>query len=334
MGGSFRKRTVIVVAVATIAITSLSGCTSGTPKPKPTSLSPRAAAAYYLATTCKVDAKSDLFSQAVDVAGQSTEKTGPDLDNLKTAAHDYMNASQDGALSLDDPKAPWPASVRKSVVVVRNEYMSELRSLQDVYGALDMSMADAGAAEFRSTAKGVAADKLIRSKLGLPSNTSDKACPPPPPFSGTPASGVLIKGTGYTFHAPTGWTPPDRPQKEDSYAISARPDAKGYYDTVNVIISPANNDNFPTEELAGAEYLLQVTKATAVQVRPRVEFAGEEAVHISDVTDHQGVTRRNEQYLVTHDGTDLYITFAFDVAEPQNTRESLAESVLASWSWT
>lgn len=328
------KRAIVVVAATSVTIAALTACTTNTPKPKPTVLSTKAAAAYYLATTCRVDATSDLFTQAIAVAGQSKESTGPDLDNLKTAANDYMNASQDGALSLDDPKAPWPVSVKKSIVVVRDEYMSELRSLQDVGGALNMPMADAGAAEFNSTSKGVAAENLIRSKLGLPSTKSDKSCPPPPPLSDTPASGLLIKGTGYTFHAPTGWTLPDRPQSEDSYAISAKPNAKGYYDTINVIVSPSNKDDFFTEEVAGAQYLLQVEKATAVQVRPRVEFAGDEAVHISSVTNHLGVDKWNEQYLVTHDGADLYITFAFDISEPQKSREALAESVLASWSWT
>jgi hypothetical protein len=108
----------------------------------------------------------------------------------------------------------------------------------------------------------------------------------------------------------------------------------GLYDTINVLIQPTNHDSFNAEEQHGVEYLQQVVGATAIQVRPRVEIAGAEAVHISSLQTQRGIVRRDEQYLVTHDGTDLTITFNFDEAEPQPDRETLAEAVLASWTWT
>jgi len=329
---SFRKRAVSVVAVATIGIAVLSGCTSATPKAKPTTLTTKAAGAYYLATTCKANAKADLYADAISIAERSSANAGPDLDNLKSAAGAYLQASQEAAVSLDSPMAAWPASVRKSILVVRNGYMAERQSLQDLYGATSMSDAAAAASEFPDPSKSNAASNLIRSKLGLPSSDSAKSCPPPPALSAAPATGMLITGTGYTFHAPSDWTLPTKAVQGDSYAISAKPDAKGFYDTINVVIRRSNKDSFSVEELNGAEYLLQVTKATAVQVRPRVEIAGEEGVHISSLT-NQGVIRRNEQYLVTRDEMDLYVTFNFDPAESQTDREALAESVLASWTW-
>jgi hypothetical protein len=331
MRNRFRKRAVSVVAVATIGIALLSGCTSATPKSQPTMLTTKAAGAYYLATTCKANAKADLYADAISIARQSSANTGPDLDNLKSAAGAYLQASQDAAVSLDNPMAAWPASVRKSILVVRKGYMAERQSLQDLYGATSMSAAAAAASEFPDPSKANAASNLIRSKLGLPSSDSANSCPPPA-LSAAPATGMLITGTGYTFHAPAGWTLPTKAVQGDSYAISAKPDAKGFYDTINVVIRPSNKDSLSAEELNGAEYLLQVTKATAVQVRPRVEIAGEEGVHISSLTNHGGV-RRNEQYLVTRDGMDLYVTFNFDPAESQTDREALAESVLASWTW-
>lgn len=328
----FRKRTVAAVAVAAIGVAALTGCTSATPKP--TTLTTKAAGIYYLAMTCKANAKADLYAAAISVAGQSSANTGPDLDNLKSAAGAYLQASQDAALGLDHPRAAWPASVRKSILVVRNGYMAERRSLQDLYGATSMSDAAAAASEFPDPSKANAASNLIRSKLGLPSDNSAKWCPAPPALSTAPAAGLLITGTGYTFHAPVGWTLPTRAVQGDSYAISAKPDAKGYYETINVLIKPSNKDSFFVKEQNGAEYLLEVVKATAVQVRPRVEIAHNEAVHISNLTNPQGVSRRNEQYLVTHDGADLTITFQFNPEETQNAREAIAESVLASWTWT
>ncbi len=96
----------------------------------------------------------------------------------------------------------------------------------------------------------------------------------------------------------------------------------------------ANTDTFDEEEQNGVAYLEQVVRATAIQVRPRVEIAGEESVHISSLSTHEGTTRRTEQYLVTPDGTAWTITFDFNEAESQADREALAESVLASWTWT
>jgi hypothetical protein len=131
----FRKRAIFVVAVAAIGLAALTGCTSATPKPKPTTLTTKAAGIYYLATTCKANAKANLYAAAISVAGQSSANNGPDLDNLKSAAGAYLQASQVAALGLDHPRADWPASVRKSILVVRNGYMAERRSLQDLYGA-------------------------------------------------------------------------------------------------------------------------------------------------------------------------------------------------------
>jgi hypothetical protein len=111
-----------------------------------------------------------------------------------------------------------------------------------------MSDAAAASSEFPDPSKANAASKLIRSKLGLPSEDSAKSCPAPPALSTAPAAGLLITGTGYMFHAPVGWTLPTRAVQGDSYAISAKPDAKGYYETINVVIKPSNKDSFFVKE--------------------------------------------------------------------------------------
>lgn len=155
-----------------------------------------------------------------------------------------------------------------------------------------------------------------------------------PPISAPPATGELITGTGYSFHAPAGWsTPPDAPSRADAYLISAKANAKGVYDTVNVLFQPATADTPDEIELNGVGYLEAVIGATHVQVRPRVAIAGAECVHISSLRTTQGITAWSEQYIVTSSGITYTITFAFDKAESQADRDALAESLLASWSW-
>jgi hypothetical protein len=334
MRNALRMQPLTVIAVAAIAIAALTGCSSSNPTPRPTVMSAKAAGAYYLTTTCKVNAQGDLFAAALDVARQSSASTGPDLDNLKSATAAFRDATQTAAHGLDHPRAAWPASVRQSVSVIHSQYLAELPSLEAMMRASQMSDAAAGYSRFPDSTKAAAATKRIRSKLGLPPITASNSCPPPPALSVAPATGVLVTGTGYSYHAPAGWTIPKDAPQADSYAISAKPDTQGVYDTVNVLIQPTNRDSLVTEEQQGVDYLEQAVHATAIQVRPHVEIAGAESIHISSLQTRHGITLRTDQYLVTHDGADLYVTFDFNAAEPQPAREALAESVLGSWAWT
>ena len=176
------------------------------------------------------------------------------------------------------------------------------------------------------------------------SPTTDESAPPsaddsatdesaPPALTVDPATGELLTGTGYSVNAPEGWTvPSDAPTQADVFAV-ASPDADGFYNTVNVLIAPTIGDSAETEEIRGVAYL-ESTGATDVQVRPRVAVAGVESVHISAKrTSSNGVAFWTEQYLVTANDVDYTVTFAFSETTPQEDREAVAASVLASWAW-
>lgn len=328
------RKLITVIAAVTVSIVALAGCSSGNLAVHSMVMSTKAAGAYYLSTTCKANAEGDVFSGALEVARQSSASTGPDLDNLKSATAALRDASRTAAHGLDHPQGAWPASIRKPVSVLHDQYLAELPSLEAMMRARQMSEAAAAYSRFPSGTRASAASKQIRSKLGLPPIAAANSCPPPLALSAAPSTGVLVAGTGYRYNAPTGWTIPTDAPRADSYAISAKPDAKGVYDTVNVLIQPSNRDSLVAEEQRGVDYLEQAVHATAVQLRPRVEIAQAQSVHISSLQTHNGITRRTEQYLVTQAGADLYVTFDFNAAESQPTREALAESVLASWSWT
>jgi hypothetical protein len=334
---TFRRRSAIAVAIASVGIAALTGCTSDSQTPQQTQLSTKSAAAYYEATSCDLNAAEGAFSVALGNAEQSTESTGPDLENLKAAALSYQKASRAAVAHLGNSKIVWPTSVRKSMVVLTKELRAMISPLGEMAAGKQMTDEQAAFTDLPDNAGAKAALTVIHSKLGLPSDTSNScpnSGPQPTKITVEPATGVLIAGTGYSFHAPAGWTLPKKAMKADSYAISATSDARGVYDTVNVLLGAPNGDTPNEEEQNGVQYLEQVEKATSVQVRPRILIAGEASIHISSLGSHHGVTQWDEQYLVNRGGTVFTVTFALNKSESQATREASAESVLASWIWT
>jgi hypothetical protein len=154
----------------------------------------------------------------------------------------------------------------------------------------------------------------------------------PPAISVDPATGDTITGTGYSFNAPEGWgIPGSTPTGVDSVVADLN-DTDGFYDNINVVLSPAGAVTPEEVETAGVAELEGVG-ATDVQVRPRVTIAGAESAHLSALLSQSGATYRFEQYYATDAGQTCVITFSFSDTVSQADREALAESVLASWTW-
>lgn len=326
------KQAAIVLAVASLGIAVLTGCT-GTSKAEPKTLTAKQAGAYFVSTTCTADVTTNLFDAAITSASQAKSDKGPELDNLDAAAQAYLTAVKEAATELAKPKAAWPKSVQKSIKAVRAQFVAEEPTLETLAGADLISDAADAFSNFPHPDKLLVAEKAVRAKLGLPSITSPKACPPPAPLTAAPATGVLIKGTGYSFNAPAGWAPPQRAVQADAYAVSPKADAKGFYDTINVQLGDPVTDPLDVFEMGSVQYLEQAQSATNVAIRPRIAVAGSTGVHMSSVQTHQGHAEWSEQFMVTRNGTGYTITFAFDPAESQSAREALFESVLASWKW-
>jgi len=334
MAGRLRTR-IAAAAIALLGIGAVAGCTSLVPGTQPTALTTKAAGAYYEAASCDLNAAEEAFSVALLNAEQSVDSTGPDLDSLKAAALGYQKASRAAVVHFTDPKIVWPSSVRKPMAVLTTELRAMIRPLGKMAAGRQMTDEQAGYKDLPDNSGAAAAVKQIHSKLGLSSDPS-ATCPAPTPaaISAAPATGILITGTGYSFRAPAGWTPPQRPEQADAYAISAQPDVSGFYDTLNVLVGPTTTDTLDEQQRNAAQYLEQAVGATQVKIRPRVEIAGEEGVHISSLQSHHGTTEWSEQYAVEHDGTGFTITLDFHENESQTDREALADSVLASWSWS
>jgi hypothetical protein len=155
-----------------------------------------------------------------------------------------------------------------------------------------------------------------------------------PATSVEPATGELVTGTGYSVHAPEGWTaPPEAASKADIFVAGKVADADGFVDTINVLLGPATGMTLAETEKSGAAHLVQAFNATKVKVRPRVAIAGSESAHLSLHLINNGFSGWAEQYLLTHAGTVYTISFTFRETVPREDREALAESVLATWTW-
>ena len=333
MAGRFRTRTTVVFAVAAVGMCALTGCTSGSPQH--TILTTKSAGEYYEASACNLNNADHAFSVGLLNAEQSTDSTGPDLESLKAAALSYQKAARTALARLVDPKIVWPSSVRKPIAVLTKELRAMISPLGEMATGTQMTDEQAGYKDLPDNSAAAAAAQEIRSKLSLTLDTSSTCSrPKPAAITVAPAAGMVITGTGYSFHAPAGWTLPPRPTKADSYAISAQPHANGLYDTVNVLAGEANTDTLDDQEQNAAQYLEQVVGATQVKIRPRVDVAGQASVHVSALRSNQGDTEWSEQYSVTHGKTTFIITFASAPSASQAEREALAESVLASWTWS
>jgi hypothetical protein len=154
----------------------------------------------------------------------------------------------------------------------------------------------------------------------------------PPAISVDPATGETITGTGYSFTAPEGWSIPDSTPAGVDTVVADQADADGFFDNLNVVLSPAGAVTPEQVETAGVAELEGVG-ATDVQVHPRIAIAGAESAHLSAMLTSSGVTYQFEQYYATDTDRTCVITFSFSDDVPAADREALAESVLATWTW-
>lgn len=148
------------------------------------------------------------------------------------------------------------------------------------------------------------------------------------------ASGPTIEGTGYSYSVPEGWDVP--PNADTSIADSMAADLEdsdGFADNVNVAISPAGAITPEQVEDQGVKELESIG-AEDVTVGDRIEVDGNESAHLSAGMTMNDISYVIDQYYVTKDDQTYVVTFSFsdDVADAD--REEVAESTLATWTWT
>ena len=148
-----------------------------------------------------------------------------------------------------------------------------------------------------------------------------------------PATGPIVSGNGYTFAAPVGWSVPANLTLQNVDILVSNPaDQDSFGDNVCIILTPGRI--IPTLFEWQAIEDLKESGATDIIKRGRVIVAGSEAVHVSSIVTSRGVESQAEQYFFSAEGQTYTVTFSFSLTVPKSQRDAVAQSVLASWTWT
>ncbi|WP_207345748.1 hypothetical protein [Arthrobacter sp. E3] len=148
------------------------------------------------------------------------------------------------------------------------------------------------------------------------------------------ATGKSVKGSGYTFIAPTGWAEPkdaEAQQGIDTF-VADMTDTDGFADNVNVLLSPAGEVTPERVETQGVKELRDAG-TTDVTTRDRTTIAGSESAHLSAIFPHDTGQYQVDQFYVTHDKQTYIMTFSFSTTVSEADRDALCSSVLQTWAW-
>ncbi|MDT3316633.1 hypothetical protein Q9S71_07325 [Microbacterium sp. KSW4-11] len=149
-----------------------------------------------------------------------------------------------------------------------------------------------------------------------------------------PATGTEVATDEYTFRLPDGWGFPDgAPDGFDPTTFAADlQDDDDYPDNVNILVSPGGEVTSDQVEQSGIDEL-EGAGATDVQTLDRVTAAGSESAHLTATVSTGEVPYVIDQYYLVDAGQTYIVTFSSSVDVPQEDRDALAMSVLATWQW-
>jgi hypothetical protein len=149
-----------------------------------------------------------------------------------------------------------------------------------------------------------------------------------------PATGAVATGDGYSYEVPEGWTVSEDAGTLGADTLATAPAAEGAApDSLNVILSPAGAVTPDQVEASGAEGL-EAGGATEVTVQDRVTVDGAEGAHLSATLSAGDITVATEQYYLAYEDRTYIVTFSFGDATAEADRAAIADSVLASWTWS
>lgn len=185
--------------------------------------------------------------------------------------------------------------------------------------------------------RGGAGDPPPPSTPASPPPSAEAPSPSPRSDLGEPATGPMVKGTGYTYRLPAGWRDTTRLVKARQPIVDTagteRATTDGFADNITVGFDTAPGATLDSIEAAVPSRLRSLVPD--LQVRRRVLVDGLEGVH------HGGAARDGdrrfhlEQVVTLGDDSRLgVISFSFSPGVPAARRARLVDSVLASWSWT
>lgn len=151
-----------------------------------------------------------------------------------------------------------------------------------------------------------------------------------------PATGPEIPADDFTFNAPVGWKANDGSNVPSINFLAlavATDDTDGFSDNVNVISDPTLTRVDNVDDLGKAVEKVLTGVAKDVEILDPVTVDGDGAA-VASATFNQGdISYRTRQYAVTHDDRGYIVTFSYSKDVPEAEQRSIADSVMASWSW-
>jgi hypothetical protein len=157
-----------------------------------------------------------------------------------------------------------------------------------------------------------------------------------PALTATPAAGEIVTGDGYSFSLPEGWAPQDASLAPgaDSIALDeVAGEAGSFPNNVNVVLSPTGPFT-PDDVEETAKDELETTDAIDITLLDRVTVADTETVHFSAGLPSGGATYNLHQYYLSSEESGYVVTFTFDETFEDADAVDIAESILASWTWS
>ncbi|MDQ1218174.1 hypothetical protein [Microbacterium arborescens] len=179
----------------------------------------------------------------------------------------------------------------------------------------------------------VACDARPAGGSGEPSVSGSAPASPTPTSSASADAGPgeTVRGSGYSFTVPAGWSIPEQDPTggQVDVFVSESADADSRY--ISVVVSPGVITAADVEADGAAS--LEAVGATDVSLEDRVDIAGSESAHLVATLAQDGAETVIDQYYATRDEQTFVITFASPADTSDDDRRRLAETVLSSWAW-
>jgi hypothetical protein len=145
-------------------------------------------------------------------------------------------------------------------------------------------------------------------------------------------------GKGYAYDLPEGWTDTTKQARQlqatiDTAAAEKEP-ADGFSDNLNVGYQAGSSATLDQLEASVPSQLANLVKKGDLEVLPRTEVGGVEAIHHRAPAKLGATEYFLEQFAaVTDDGDVAIITFSFSRKVPEAERDKVISTVIDSWQW-
>ena len=183
----------------------------------------------------------------------------------------------------------------------------------------------------KATSSSSASESTSESASESPSETASESEP-----SG-PLEGDIV-GKGYAFDLPDGWSDTTKKAKSlqasiDTAATEDSP-SNGFADNLNVGYNNVGEATLDQLEATVPSQLKKLVQKGDLEVLPRTDIAGVEAIHHRAPAALGSTKYFLEQYAaITDEGNMAIVTFSFSREVPESERNDVISTVLDSWQW-